>query len=46
MATSTPTRPADGRAPPAALLNPGTFIGALAVFVVGSLIVKAVWPGR
>ena len=34
----------DTRAPPAVLLNPATFVGALAVFVIGSLIVKAVWP--
>lgn len=36
----------DDRAPPGALLNPATFVGALAVFVVGSLIVRAVWPGK
>jgi hypothetical protein len=34
------------RLPPAALLNPATFLGALTVFVVGSLIVRAIWPGR
>lgn len=28
----------------AQLLAPTTFVGALAVFVVGSLIVRAVWP--
>jgi len=28
------------------LLNPATFVGALAVFVLGSLIVKAVWPSK
>jgi hypothetical protein len=27
-------------------LNPATFLGALAVFVIGSLIVKAVWPDK
>lgn len=50
MATTTTTRRATSSsssgesAPPAVLLNPATFMGALAVFVVGSLIVKWVWP--
>jgi hypothetical protein len=46
--TTTPTRrtssSSGASAPPAVLLNPATFVGALAVFVVGSLIVKWVWP--
>jgi len=41
MATNTQTSD-DGRASPASLLAPTTFLGALAVFVVGSLIVKAI----
>jgi hypothetical protein len=45
MATSKPnTGTRDQRLPPAALLSPTSFVGALAVFVIGSLIVKAVWP--
>lgn len=32
--------------PLGAVLDPRTFVGALAVFVLGSLIVKAVWPGK
>jgi hypothetical protein len=39
-------RGAGSEAPPAVLLNPGTFLGALAVFVVGSLLVKWVWPDK
>lgn len=45
--TTTPTRRTSSSgtsAPPAVLLNPATFTGALIVFVVGSLIVKWVWP--
>jgi len=41
-----PSSAGDTRVSPAALLNPTTFMGALAVFVVGSLIVRAVWPSK
>jgi hypothetical protein len=42
--SSRSTRTGGDSAPPAVLLNPATFTGALVVFVVGSLIVKWVWP--
>lgn len=50
MATTTTTRrrtsSSGESAPPAVLLNPATFTGALVVFVVGSIIVRWVWPDK